>query len=142
MKLRNLFLFVLLLVNVIGCTSQPQTSSLYDRLGGATGVDAIVYQFLVNISQDDRVFEHFNGVDIEKFRTGLAQYICSVSEGGCMYKGDDMQKIHAGHNYSDTEFNAVVDNLMRAMEHEDVPTRVQNSLLNRLAPSYKDVVYQ
>ncbi|BFM19139.1 group I truncated hemoglobin [Gilvimarinus japonicus] len=142
MKLRNICVAAVLSFSVIGCTLSSQNISLYDRLGGESGVDAIVYQLLVNISQDPRVFERFNGVDIEKFRAGFAQYICSVSGGDCEYQGDNMQQVHAGHDYTDTEFNAIVGNLIQAMEHEGVPTRTQNALLRRLAPSYKDVVYQ
>lgn len=132
---------VLVLALWLGGCAQTSGPSLYERLGGTSGVDDIVYQLLVNISRDERVVDRFEGVDIEKFRAGFAHYICSVSGGGCVYEGDSMREIHAGHQYTDTEFNAIVDNLIRAMDKEGVPTRAQNDLLARLAPSYEDVVY-
>ncbi|MDO3388092.1 group 1 truncated hemoglobin [Gilvimarinus sp. SDUM040013] len=127
---------------ITACTAKAPSLSLYERLGGEEGVDDIVYQLIVNISRDERVVDRFKGVDIEKFRTGLVHYICSVSNGGCIYTGDSMQVVHAGHNYTDTEFNAIVENLIHAMDHQRVPTAVQNKLLAQLAKDYGDVVYQ
>ena len=142
MRILSACYLIVVLAGIVSCVSNSPESRLYQRLGGPSGVDAIVYQLLVNISQDDRVVDRFSGVDIEKFRVGFAQYICSVSDGGCTYTGDSMQQIHAGHRYTATEFNAIVTNLIRAMAHEKVPTQAQNELLRRLAPSYRDVVYQ
>ncbi|HEY7883916.1 MAG TPA: group 1 truncated hemoglobin [Cellvibrionaceae bacterium] len=122
-----------------GCVTNERT--LYQRLGGEAGVDAIVYQLLVNIAEDKRVDHRFRAVDIEKFRQGFVMYICSIADGGCEYDNDSMRAIHAGHNYTDTEFNAIVDNLIRAMDAENIDTRTQNALLALLAPTYKDVVY-
>jgi hemoglobin len=53
-----------------------------------------------------------------------------------------MQLVHAGHNYTNTEFNAIVDDLILAMEQCGIPVTTQNRLLAKLAPTYKDVVYQ
>ncbi|UTF59191.1 group 1 truncated hemoglobin [Gilvimarinus sp. DA14] len=131
-----------LLVALFGCAQQPTGSTLYSRLGGHTGVDSIVYQLIVNIAADKRLVDRFKGVDIERFRQGLVTYICSVSNGDCSYQGESMQVVHAGHNYTDTEFNAIVENLILAMEDQRVPTATQNQLLARLAQDYRDVVYR
>lgn len=116
--------------------------SLYQELGEAQGIDAMVYELLVNIAADKRIVERFRDVNVERFRTGLATYICSISDGPCDYTGDSIQTIHAGHYYTDTEFNALVDNIIKAMETRKITVSTQNRLLARLAPSYKDVIYQ
>lgn len=48
-------------------------------------------------------------------------------------KGDSMKDSH-------TDFNALVENLIAAMEAEDVSVSVQNRLLKRLAPMSKDII--
>jgi hemoglobin len=53
-----------------------------------------------------------------------------------------MQVVHAVHQYTNTEFNAIVDNLILAMERRGVSVATQNRLLKILAPTYKDIVYQ
>lgn len=123
------------------CACATPDRSLYQRLGGEAGVDALVYELLVNIAKDERVVHRFRAVDIEKFRRGFVVYLCSVTDGGCHYENDSMREIHAGHHYTDTEFNAIVDNLIKAMDAEGIDTRTQNALLARLAPTYRDVVY-
>ena len=140
--MRKILLACVCTLAVACSTATERPVTLYQQLGGAEGVDALVYQLLVNIAKDDRVVARFRGVDIEKFRAGFSLYICSVSDGDCTYNGDSMQVIHAGYQYSDREFNAIVDNLMQAMDEQGIATPVQNALLARLAPTYKDVVYQ
>lgn len=133
--------YLALLCMLFLCACATPERSLYQRLGGEAGVDALVYELLVNIANDERVVHRFRAVDIEKFRRGFVVYLCSVTDGGCTYENDSMREIHAGHHYTDTEFNAIVDNLIKAMDAEGIDTRTQNALLARLAPTYKDVVY-
>ncbi|UZJ43885.1 group 1 truncated hemoglobin [Marinimicrobium sp. C6131] len=127
------------------CTSTSTTTggdrTLYQALGGAEGVDAIVYDLIVRIADDERVVHRFKNVDINRFKSGLETYICSVSDGPCDYTGDSMRVVHAGHQYTDTEFNTIVELLIEAMEAQGVATPTQNRLLARLAQDYEDVVY-
>lgn len=116
-------------------------SNLYQELGGKSGVEAIVYDLIVRIADDDRVVERFRNVDISRFKHGFENYVCSVSGGPCEYTGESMQVVHAGHNYTDTEFNAIVELLIDAMEAQEVPVPTQNRLLAKLAPDYSDIVY-
>jgi hemoglobin len=116
--------------------------SLYQQLGELEGIEALVHDMIVNFSQDKRIVERFYDVNITRFKTGSVNYVCSVSGGPCEYTGDSMQLVHAGHGYTDTEFNAVVENLIEAMNKGELPIAVQNQLLALLAPSYKDIVYQ
>jgi len=135
-------LCLLLLACVGGCATPAPDTSLYRQLGGATGLDAITTEFIRNIAADQRVRHRFHNVDILRFKAGFETYLCSVSDGPCEYEGDSMQAIHAGHDYTDKEFNAIVDLLVDAMEDLAVPTGAQNRLLARLAPSYGDIVYR
>lgn len=135
--------FVLGAVLLLGaCASTANRTSLYQDLGGEEGVDALVYELLVRIAQDERVVDRFRNVDINRFKEGFETYICSVSGGPCEYTGESMQVVHAGHNYTDTEFNAIVGLLIEAMEARDLPVTTQNRLLAKLAPDYSDIVYQ
>lgn len=131
-----------LLFLLSGCTTTAPSTSLYEDLGGAEGVDAIVYGLIVRIADDERVVERFRHVDIDRFKTGLETYICSVSGGPCEYTGESMQVVHAGHQYTDREFNAIVALLIESMEEQELPVAAQNRLLARLAPDYGNIVYQ
>lgn len=121
----------------------PQTEkNLYQALGEYQGIENIVHELILIIAADERVKPRYKGVNMQRFKQGLSDYICNISGGPCQYKGDSMQQVHAGHNYTNTEFNALVDNLILAMEKRSIPVTTQNRLLKLLAPSYNDIVYQ
>jgi hemoglobin len=101
-----------------------------------------VHELILILATDERVKPRYKGVNMQGFKQGLSDYICSISGGPCQYQGDSMQVVHAGHQYTNTEFNAIVDNLILAMERRGVSVATQNRLLKILAPTYKDIVYQ
>ncbi|WP_331344945.1 group 1 truncated hemoglobin [Cellvibrio sp. UBA7661] len=132
-------LFIALLFTA--CTSSPK-QSLYDDLGQYQGIDNIVRELIFIIAKDERVKARYKGVNMQHFKKGLSDYICQVSGGPCQYANENMRQVHAGHNYTNTEFNAIVDNLILAMERREIPVTTQNRLLAILARDYKDVVHQ
>lgn len=123
-------------------THSTQQQSLYDALGQYEGITSITHQLILNIAKDERVKHRYKGANMQRFKKGMSDYVCVVVGGPCEYTGDTMKMVHAGHNYTNTEFNAIVDDLILAMEQLDIPVTTQNRLLAKLAPTYKDVVYQ
>lgn len=138
LKIASMIVVTLLLIS---CVS-PSKKSLYDELGQYEGIDNIVRELIFIIAKDERVNPRYKGVNLQHFKKGLSDYICQLSGGPCKYENENMKLVHAGHNYSNTEFNAIVDDLILAMEKHHIPVGVQNRLLALLAPAYKDVVYQ
>lgn len=143
MRIQRLAFIGLLVVALLlsACASTPK-KSLYDELGQYEGIDSIVRELIYVIAKDERVKPRYKGVNMQHFKKGLSDYICELSGGPCDYNNENMLQVHAGHNYTNTEFNAIVDDLILAMEKRSIPVATQNRLLALLAPSYKDVVYQ
>lgn len=139
-QLKNISAWILACL-LTACANTPQ-KSLYDDLGQYEGIDSIVRELIFVIAKDERVKSRYKGVNMQHFKKGLRDYICEVSGGPCDYENENMKLVHAGHNYTNTEFNAIVDDLIIAMEKRGVPVATQNRLLALLAPAYKDVVYQ
>jgi hemoglobin len=139
----NVAIIILACGFLFACTNaSTKEQSLYDALGQYEGITKITHQLILVIAKDERVKHRYKGVNIQRFKKGLSDYICVVTEGPCEYTGDTMKMVHAGHNYTNTEFNAIVDDLILAMEQCGIPVTTQNRLLAQLAPTYKDVVYQ
>ncbi|MBU2114350.1 MAG: group 1 truncated hemoglobin, partial [Gammaproteobacteria bacterium] len=82
----SLNLIVLLLS---GCSQTPSTS-LYQQLGGESGIAAITDGLLDEIAQDKRIVHHFADTDIERFRRLLAEQLCQLTGGPCVYSGGTM----------------------------------------------------
>lgn len=139
---RTLLIFMLGAITVLlGCTA-PANQSLYDALGQYQGIEKITHQLILNIAKDDRVKHRYKGANMLRFKKGMSDYLCQLISGPCKYTGDDMHTVHAGYQYTNTEFNAIVDNFILAMEQQDIPVTTQNRLLKLMAPTYKDIVYQ
>ncbi len=130
-----------LMVSLYGCSTTASKQPLYDALGQYEGIEKITHQLILNIAKDERVKHRYKGVNMSKFKKGMSNYVCELVQGPCKYEGDNMHIVHAGYQYTNTEFNAIVDNLILAMEQQQIPVTTQNRLLKLMAPTYKDIVY-
>lgn len=137
MRLSVLFLAVLL----GACAQQPaRNDSLYRALGERPGITRIVEGTLLNIARDPRIVERFRKIDIQRLRNKLIEQFCVEAGGPCTYTGDSMAESHKGQNVSRSDFNALVEDLIAAMEAQGVPVPAQNRLLARLAPMRGEVI--
>ena len=140
--MRALMLGMALLLGA--CASSPQSpakdDSLYRALGEKPGISRIVEGMLLNVARDQRIVAHFRNVNIELLRTQLIDKFCVEAGGPCRYTGDDMAEAHKGQQISRSEFNALVENLIDAMDAQGVPVPTQNRLLARLAAQRGEVI--
>lgn len=135
----------LLLVMLVGCAQQPQPpkdDSLYQDLGQRAGIQRIVEGMLLNVAKDERIVERFRKIDIVRLRDKLVEQFCVEAGGPCTYTGETMAESHKGQNLSPGDFNALVENLIDAMDAEQIPVPVQNRLIARLAPMRGEVIRQ
>jgi hemoglobin len=132
--------FVLIML-LAGCAQKPPADdSLYQALGQRAGIQRIVEGMLLNIADDQRIVEHFRKVDIVRLRDKLTEQLCVDAGGPCTYTGDSMAESHKGQNLTRSDFNALVENLIDAMDAEGISVRDQNRLIARLAPMRGDVI--
>lgn len=117
-----------------------EQASLYDRLGGKPAIEAVVGQFLQNVVADDRINGFFANVDAADLQTKLVDQICEASGGPCTYTGRDMATTHKGLGITDDDFNALVEDLVAALDQFNVPEREKNELLGALGPMKGDIV--
>jgi hemoglobin len=155
----NYVVAVTMLALLAGCQSTPvtnvenkppaahraeyaQDASLYRALGEREGISDFVRDMLYIVLEDERVRLHFKGLDIVEFHQNLTVFVCQISGGPCQYRGKNMVQAHKGMNINETEFNAVVNNLVLAMEQNGVSVSAKNRLLARLAPLHDSIVDQ
>lgn len=141
--MRKLLLAVVL---VAGCaTSKPATktdpnASLYDRLGKKEAITAVVDAFVGNIAADTRINKFFAKTDIPHLKQMLVEQICQASGGPCQYSGKDMRTAHDGMKVTDADFNALVEDLVKALDKFKVGEKEKNDLLTPLAAMKGDIV--
>jgi hemoglobin len=143
---RSGLLLITLTLAATGCASTPTSSappsgkSLYDRLGGKPAIKAVVDQFVANVAADSRINGRFATTDIPRLKGHLVDQVCMATGGPCVYTGRDMKTAHAGMKISTADFNALVEDLVKALEHLKVPERERHELLGLLGPMKADIV--
>lgn len=114
--------------------------SLYERLGGLPAIGAVVDEFLKNVAGDVRIAHRFALTDLTDLRNKLVDQICQATGGPCTYKGGDMKTVHKGHRISSADFNALVEDLVKALDTFKVPEKEKTELLTALASMQGDIV--
>jgi hemoglobin len=124
---------------------QAMEKSLYTRLGGKKAITAVVDEFVGRVASDNRINSFFKATAsdpkrLAKFKMNLVDQICEASGGPCKYKGKDMKTAHAGMGIGDGDFNALVEDLVGALDKFKVGTAEKDQLLGALGPMKKDIV--
>jgi hemoglobin len=119
--------------------------SLYDRLGGKKAITAVVDEFVGRVAADTRINAFFaaTAADAKRlatFKGKLVDQICEASGGPCKYTGKDMKSAHMGMGISGGDFNALVEDLVGALDKFKVPQHEKDQLLGALAPMKTDIV--
>jgi hemoglobin len=136
---RLLAVSALTLVIVTGCAHQQ---TLYQRLGGTPVLTAITDSFISRFGDDTRVAPTFAKTDINKFRKLFIEQMCNITGGGCTYTGRDMKTTHDGLHLTETQFNALVEDLQFAMNQQRIKIELQNELIAKLAPMRAEIIHR
>ncbi len=70
----------------------------------------------------------------------LVDQICQASGGPCKYTGKDMKSAHAGMGVTSADFNALVEDLVGALDKFKVGEKEKGELLGALGPMKSDIV--
>jgi hemoglobin len=114
--------------------------SLYERLGGKEAITAVVDTFVGNVGGDKRINGYFASTDLAKLKMGLVNQICEASGGPCKYTGRSMKQTHAGMGVTNAAFDALVEDLIKALDHHKVGKGEKDELLAVLGPMRSDIV--
>lgn len=115
---------------------------LFKVFGGHDGLVRITDDLFVNVLADPRINGFFETQKIPHIKAMLVEQFCQILNGGCTYTGRDMNAIHAKIGIHEGDFNALVEDLQKAMDKNHVPFAAQNQLLAALAPQHRAIVYR
>ena len=127
-------------VGCAGTEPMPAGKSLYDRLGGKFSISAVVDQFVANVAADTRINGRFAITDIRKLKGHFVDQGCMATGGPCTYSGCEMKTIHAGKKISNRDFEALVEDLVKALDMFKGPAQEKGEFLSFLGPMKRDIV--
>jgi hemoglobin len=137
---------IALLATTAGAQSgAAKQKSLYDRLGGKNAITAVVDEFVGRVAADNRINHFFaatasNPAQLASFKMKLVDQICEASGGPCKYVGRDMKTAHQGMGISTADFNALVEDLVGALDKFKVGAAEKGQLLGVLGPMQGQIV--
>jgi hemoglobin len=122
--------------------------SLYERLGGESGIQAIVDDFVARAIADPRVNWERKGVkapgvvlargtaewkpsdeNTARLKKHLTQFLALATGGPPQYEGRDMKEAHKSMRINNAEFDAAVGDLKATLDKLHVATSEQKELL-------------
>jgi hemoglobin len=131
---------LLLASNAALAQASAADDSTYQGLGGKQGIKNIVETFVSLVLADERINANFKDTDKVNLKMRLGEQFCELSGGPCKYGGKSMVDIHDGLNITTAQFNALAEQLQVAMDQHNVPSRIQNKLVAKLAPMHREMV--
>jgi hemoglobin len=136
-------------------TQQSSEPTLYDRfravdttgvpVQGRSAIGVVVESFVANMVADSRVNARFKDMKPEvrgRLTSSLADQLCQAAGGPCSYYGKDMKTVHQGMKITEAEWNATVENMVKALDKHKVAEREKKDVLAALGPMKGDIVGQ
>jgi hemoglobin len=127
------------LAALMACSTTPP-APLYQQLGGVAGITTVTDRTMDRVATDPRTKRSFQGVKLATLKKSVANYVCHVADGPCVYEGETMANSHAQSNISGAEFDIMVTVLREELDRAGVSDGAKNELLRRLAPTRRDIV--
>lgn len=119
------------------------TRSLYERLGSAAGITAIVDDVIAAHLANPIVGEHFRKVkDLDHAKRMARDFFCAGAGGPEKYTGKDMRTAHRGMKITPEEFLAVVDDIMGVLNFHGIDDATQRDVLGILNGFKGEIVGQ
>jgi hemoglobin len=116
-------------------------ASLYERLGGSTGISAIVEDIWANHISNPLIKQRYEASDPENVKRLVREFFGAGIGGPETYTGQDMLTAHKGMNISDQEFNAVTDDVLKALDSNNAGQQERDEVLSILYSMKGDIVH-
>ncbi len=116
---------------------EPKT--LFDRLGGASGVTAVVQEMYRRVLEDPELAPFFEGVSMDRLRRMQYQFLSAALDGPAVYTGAELTAIHHGRGITSQHFAKFCGHFADAVEAHGATPRDVDDALGRLA-TYKDKI--
>jgi hemoglobin len=153
MRIKTMFVAALAAISLAACgggskkeatttttTEETSQKSLYERLGGKDAITVVVDAFVANVAADVRINKFFEKTDIPHLKQMLVDQICGATGGPCEYAGKDMKTVHTGMNITEEQWNATVEDLVKALDGAGVQQKEKDELIGALGGMKNDIV--
>ena len=116
--------------------------TLYERLGGAPAIQAVVDGMYVKIFNDPDLSDFFKKTDKEHQKQMQAHFLTFALGGSSDYHGKNMKDAHKGRGIHNKEFDLVCTHVVSTMKELGVSEELINETASHLLPLRSDCTDQ
>lgn len=116
------------------------TETLFERLGGAERIAAVVDDALDRHAVNPLLEPRFRGKDLPRLKVLATQFFCMGTGGSARYEGRDMRTAHAGMNINEQELVATIDDVVAALHGQGTGATEVNEVVAMLYSLKGDVL--
>jgi hemoglobin len=109
-------------------------TTILAELGGQSGVAATVDDLYRRLLHDPEVAPYFTGVDLDRLRAHMTDFLVAVIDGPDHYSGRELAVAHGHLLITDAAFDATASHLLDALEDRSVRPALLDTVLDRIAP--------
>jgi hemoglobin len=121
-------------------TTTNGAKSLYERLGGETGMRNIVNDVLDKNLSNPLIGHHFQKTDMARLKQLVFEFFSMGTGGPHQYTGRDMRSSHASLNITEEDFLRANDDTLKALEENGIGEAEKNEVVAILNSMKGDVV--
>lgn len=115
-------------------------TTLYERLGGAPAIHAVVEGMYVGIFNDPDLADFFRKTDKEHQKQMQEKFLTYATGGSPSWEGKSMKDAHQGRGITGKDFDKVAGYVVGAMKDLSVPEELINEVVALLLPLKPDCI--
>jgi hemoglobin len=137
--------------------SNQKERTLYERIGGAETINALVDDMVARSMADPRVNFERRGVktnwlgktyhawqptddNVARLKQHFAEFLTVATGGPAQYTGRDVRETHEGMRITNTEFDAMIGDIKTSMDRLGLGAREKRDLLAVFETTRKEIV--
>jgi hemoglobin len=114
-------------------------SSLYDRIGGEAGVQALLQSFYSRVLSDHELKPFFEKTSIEKLLRMQLEFFTSALDGPSASNGTNLSHAHAGRGITSHHFNVFCQHMLETLRQLDLEEKDILDVVHRVSVLKNDV---
>ncbi|MBO0512777.1 group I truncated hemoglobin [Streptomyces beijiangensis] len=114
--------------------------TIYERIGGAPAVSAVVDLFYERVLGDPELSPYFTGADLGALKAHQRDFVGQALGATASYEGRAMREAHAPLAVRGEDFDRVVGHLAAALAEAGVDEATISTIGGALAPLKSDIV--
>lgn len=115
-------------------------TTLFEKLGGAPAIEAVVKEFYTRVLSDDELKGYFDGINMDIQTQQQIKFITMAVGGPNAYQGRSMKDAHETLAITGPHFDKVAGHLVDTLKWAGVADELVNEVVAIVGPLKADIV--